>query len=124
MSVLETDPTFMYCPACATPATVQMKVAPGSSMFVEQMAPNWSSYNFLSVSKWIFADFFQSLAANPKALAVVDFLNIWGLILIGLALFFGILTRYASAFGIAMLSLYYVANPPFLGMDFGVPAEG
>ena len=86
--------------------------------------PNWTSYNFLSVSKWIFADFFQGLAANPTALAIVDFLNIWGLILIGLSLFFGILTRYASAFGILMLSLFYVANPPFLGMDFGVPAEG
>jgi uncharacterized membrane protein YphA (DoxX/SURF4 family) len=88
------------------------------------LSPNWSSYNFLSVSKWIFADFFQGLAANPKALEIVDFLNIWGLILIGLSLFFGILTRYSSAFGIIMLSLYYVANPPFLGMDFGVPAEG
>jgi len=88
------------------------------------LSPGWSSYNFLSVSKWIFADFFQSLAANPRALEIVDFLNIWGLILIGLSLFFGILTRYSSAFGIIMLSLYYVANPPFLGMDFGVPAEG
>jgi len=86
--------------------------------------PNWSSYNFLSVSKWIFADFFQSIAANPKALAIVDFLNVWGLILIGLSLFFGILVRYSSIFGILLLALYYVANPPFLGMEFGVPAEG
>jgi uncharacterized membrane protein YphA (DoxX/SURF4 family) len=88
------------------------------------LAPNWSSYNFLSVSKWIFADFFQGIAANPRILEIVDFLNIWGLILIGLALFFGVLSRVASAFGIILLSLYYVANPPFLGMDFGVPAEG
>jgi uncharacterized membrane protein YphA (DoxX/SURF4 family) len=86
--------------------------------------PNWSSYNFLSVSKWIFADFFQNLAANPKALAIVDLLNIWGLILIGLSLFFGILVRYSCVFGILLLGLYYVANPPFLGMEFGVPAEG
>lgn len=88
------------------------------------LSPNWTSYNFLSVSKWIFADFFQGLALNPTALAVVDFLNIWGLILIGLSLFFGVLVRISSAFGILMLLLYYVANPPFLGMDFGVPAEG
>jgi uncharacterized membrane protein YphA (DoxX/SURF4 family) len=88
------------------------------------LSPNWTSYNFLSVSKWIFADFFQSIATNPTALEIVDFLNIWGLILIGLSLFFGVLTRYSSAFGILMLSMYYVANPPFLGMDFGVPAEG
>jgi uncharacterized membrane protein YphA (DoxX/SURF4 family) len=88
------------------------------------LSPTWSSYNFLSVSKWIFADFFQGIAANSVALEIVDFLNVWGLILIGLSLFFGILTRYSCIFGIIMLSLYYIANPPFLGMDFGVPAEG
>jgi len=88
------------------------------------LSPTWTSYNFLSVSKWIFADFFQSIAANPRALEIVDFLNIWGLIFIGLSLFFGILTRYSCVFGILLLALYYVANPPFLGMDFGVPAEG
>ena len=88
------------------------------------LTPGWTSYNFLSVSKWIFADFFQGIAANPVALQIVDFLNIWGLILIGLSLFFGMLTRLSSVFGVFMLGLYYVANPPFLGMDFGVPAEG
>ncbi len=88
------------------------------------LSPTWSSYNFLSVSKWIFSDFFQGIAENPAALEIVDFLNIWGLILIGLSLFFGVLTRYSCIFGIIMLSLYYIANPPFLGMDFGVPAEG
>ena len=87
-------------------------------------SPAWSSYSFLAFSKWIFTDFFQGIAANPVALEIVDFLNIWGLILIGLSLFFGILTRYSCFFGIIMLSLYYIANPPFLGMDFGVPSEG
>lgn len=88
------------------------------------LSPGWSSYGFLTVSKWIFADFFQGIATHPAALAIVDFMNIWGLILIGLSLFFGVLVRYSSAFGIIMLSLYYIANPPFIGMDFGVPAEG
>jgi len=86
--------------------------------------PAWSSYGFLISSKWIFADFFQGIAANPEALQIVDFLNIWGLILIGLSLFFGLFTRYSCLFGIIMLSLYYIAYPPFLGMDFGVPSEG
>ena len=86
--------------------------------------PAWSAYGFLAGSKWIFADFFQGIAANPAALEIVDFLNICGLILIGLSLFFGILTRYSSIFGIVMLSLFYVAYPPFFGADFGVPSEG
>lgn len=88
------------------------------------LSPSWSAYNFLSLSKWILADFFKWMASNPEVLRVVDFLNIWGLILIGFALFFGVFTRLASAFGIVLLALYYIANPPFFGMDFGVPSEG
>jgi len=87
-------------------------------------APLWTSYDYLSVSKWIFSDFFQWLASTPQLLKIVDLLNTWGLILIGLALFLGIFTRLASISGIILLSLYYLANPPFVGMDFGVPVEG
>jgi uncharacterized membrane protein YphA (DoxX/SURF4 family) len=87
-------------------------------------SPLWTSYDFLSVSKWIFSDFFQWLASTPQLLKIVDLLNIWGLILIGLALFLGIFTRLSSILGIILLSLYYLANPPFVGMDFGVPVEG
>lgn len=86
--------------------------------------PGWSSFSYLSLSNWIFAGFFHEVAANPAALKIVDLLNIWGLIFIGLALFFGILTRYASAFGILLLLLYYIAHPPFLAVGLGMPAEG
>jgi uncharacterized membrane protein YphA (DoxX/SURF4 family) len=87
-------------------------------------SPLWTSYDYLSVSKWIFSDFFQWLASTPQLLRIVDLLNIWGLILIGLALFLGIFTRLSSILGIILLSLYYLANPPFVRMDFGVPVEG
>jgi uncharacterized membrane protein YphA (DoxX/SURF4 family) len=87
-------------------------------------SPLWTSYDYLLVSKWIFSDFFQWLASTPQLVRIVDLLNIWGLILIGLALFLGVFTRLASILGIILLSLYYLANPPFVGMDFGVPVEG
>ncbi|MDZ7345660.1 MAG: DoxX subfamily, partial [candidate division KSB1 bacterium] len=44
---------------------------------------NWTSAEYLSVSSWIFAPIFRRMAATPSVLVVVDFLNIWGLILIG-----------------------------------------
>ena len=91
-----------------------------SKLFTE----GWSSYNFLALSNWLFSDFFHWIADTPSVLSVVDFLNIWGLILIGLALFFGVFTRLASAGGVMLLMLYYFANPPLIGMDFGVPTEG
>ena len=86
--------------------------------------PSWSAYSYLINSKWIFAGIFNWMAETPGVLKVVDLLNVWGLILIGLALFFGIFTRAASIFGICLLSFYYLATPPFIGMDFGVLAEG
>ena len=83
---------------------------------------NWSSSVYLMESKWIFAGFFHWIIGNPTALAFVDFVNIWGLILIGLGLFVGMFTRLASISGMLLMIMYYVANPPF--MYSSVPAMG
>jgi uncharacterized membrane protein YphA (DoxX/SURF4 family) len=76
--------------------------------------PNWSSAMYLMESKWLFSGFFHWLIANNVTLQIVDFLNIWGLIIIGLCLFLGIFTRIAGISGTLLLLLYYVANPPFV----------
>jgi hypothetical protein len=64
------------------------------------------------------------MAANPEVMQIVDFLNIWGLILIGCGLIFGLFIKTASLLGVTLLSLYYIAHPPFIGMDMGIPLEG
>jgi len=79
------------------------------------MSPEWSSAGFLEQSQWLLSDTFHWIASDPAALQVVDLLNVWGLILIGLGLFLGLFTRIAGAAGIVLLSLYYVASPPFIG---------
>jgi uncharacterized membrane protein YphA (DoxX/SURF4 family) len=76
--------------------------------------PNWSSTSYLIESKWLFSGFFHWLISNNTTLRIVDFLNIWGLILIGLFLFIGLFTRVASISGTLLLLLYYIANPPFV----------
>ena len=81
---------------------------------IKLVIKDWSSYIYLSQSKWILSDLFGWIMANPTALAIVDFLNIWGLILIGLGLFFGIFTRIVSISGIVLLALYYIVAPPFI----------
>ncbi len=86
--------------------------------------PGWTSADFLSISNWWFAPFYHWIAETPAILQITDFLNIWGLILIGLALFIGLFERAAAISGILLLTLYYFANPPFVGNDFGVPTEG
>ena len=88
------------------------------------MTADWTSQGYLTVSKWIFGPIFRWMAETPPVLAAVDFLNIWGLTLIGIGLMFGALTRIAAVSGMVLISLYYLANPPFIGMDFGVVSEG
>jgi thiosulfate dehydrogenase [quinone] large subunit len=63
---------------------------------------------------------FHSLGASQTALNVVNPLVIWGEILIGVTLIFGIFTRAGLFFGAIQLMLYYLAqwppaNNPFMG---------
>jgi len=88
------------------------------------MAADWSSAPYLAGSKWIFAPLFTAMADSSSVIAIIDFINIWGMILIGLGLIFGLFTRLASAGGALMLFFYFVAYPPIPGYMFGVPAEG
>ncbi|HLF36240.1 MAG TPA: DoxX family protein [Cyclobacteriaceae bacterium] len=86
--------------------------------------PGWTSAESLQVSKWFLADFFHWIANTPSILIAADVINIWGLIIIGCCLLFGLAGRWASFAGILLLSLYYIANPPFVKPNFGIPSEG
>lgn len=86
--------------------------------------PDWSSVGFLLDSKWIFSGLFQNMASNPSVLNTVDFLNMWGLVAIGLGLILGFLARPAIIGGIILLSFYYISHPPFVGITYAMPSEG
>lgn len=109
-------------------ALVMLRVLIGWHFLYEGIAklfnPYWSSAGYLVEAKWLFSDLFASLVANPQAVKVVDFLNIWGLIAIGLCLIAGFLSTAASIAGIVLLFLYYITNPPIVGFKSSIPAEG
>ncbi|RLE01325.1 MAG: DoxX subfamily [Candidatus Aminicenantes bacterium] len=86
--------------------------------------PYWSSADYLMQSKWIFSGLFKALMASPTLLKIVDWLNIWGLMLIGLALMLGLGERVACWAGAVLLLLYYLAAPPFVGYNYSLPQEG
>ena len=88
------------------------------------LADGWSSAPYLAGSKWIFAPLFNAMAASQTIVGIVDFINIWGMILVGLGLILGLFTRWAAAGGTLMLFFYFVAYPPLPGYMFGVPVEG
>lgn len=91
---------------------------------VKAVNPNWSSVGYLMDSMGFLSGFFHSLAANRTILSVVDFLNIWGLIAIGLGLILGLFSRVALWCGIVLLTFYYLSHPPFIGLKFNLPMEG
>ncbi len=78
------------------------------------VTPNWSSAPFLLQSNWLFSNFFHFLASSEILLSIVDILNIWGQILIGLSLIIGLYSSLATLFGAVLIFSYYIAIPPFI----------
>lgn len=67
--------------------------------------PAWSAAGYLKGAK-TFAWFYQWLLA-PSVLPVIDFLNEWGLTLIGVSLILGVFVRWSSYAGVLIMALYY-----------------
>ncbi len=88
-----------------------------SKLFME----NWSAQSYLANATGFLSGFYHWLASGESLVKVIDVLNVYGLILIGLALFLGVFVRLASAGGILLLLLYYFAYPPFGTSLFGSP---
>ena len=88
------------------------------------LKPEWTSYWFLEESKWILSGVAHWITSNQGVLDSVDFLNTWGLILIGLGLILGLFTRAAAFAGAILIGLYYLFNPPLVGITTMAPMEG
>jgi len=90
---------------------------------VKLFDPEWTAAGYLESATGPLSAFYQALAANETLLSVVNVLNVWGLILIGLGLFLGLFTRASQMAGIILLALYYLSHPPVF-TDPGFFREG
>ena len=72
----------------------------------------------------MFAGMFHSMAANADVVAVVDWLNKWGLTMIGLGLMLGLLTQLALFAGMLLLIMYFLSHPPLASVTYILPQEG
>jgi thiosulfate dehydrogenase [quinone] large subunit len=86
--------------------------------------PQWSSLSFLQDSKGLLEGIAGWIIANPGVLNVVDFLNTWGLIAIGLGLLLGLLSTLAAATGSLLVLVYYLNATPLIGVEYILPADG
>lgn len=91
---------------------------------IKLIGSGWSAESYLNGTSSFLSGLFHWMASNSAVMEAVDFLNIWGLILIGLGLFLGFFARTAVYAGILLLSFYYIAYPPLQGYNFGIPQEG
>ncbi len=76
--------------------------------------PMWSAEGYLANAK-TFSGLYQWFS-NPEILPVVNFLNEWGLTLIGVTLMLGVFVRLSAFLGALMMLLYY-----FPILDFPFP---
>jgi thiosulfate dehydrogenase (quinone) large subunit len=86
--------------------------------------PYWTAAGYLAEAKGFLKQWAVNVAASPTAVTVVDYLNEYGLVLIGLGLLVGICTRFSMLTGIVLLALYYIVAPPFPGYSYAMPSEG
>jgi thiosulfate dehydrogenase [quinone] large subunit len=107
---------------------VALRMLVGWHFFYEGLAkrlnPYWTSAEYLDGAQWLLKGMFRSVAASATAVTIVDFLNVWGLMAIGLGLLTGLFTRAATIAGVVLLGLYYLAAPPFAGLTYAMPTEG
>lgn len=88
------------------------------------LIPNWSAAGYMANSRGLFSGIFHWIASSPSILWFVDLLVVWGLVMIGLALFLGIFSRLAGIMGMILVASFYLANPPLITTSYGVVAEG
>jgi thiosulfate dehydrogenase [quinone] large subunit len=91
---------------------------------VKLWSQNWSAGGYLADSAGPFKGLFYWMAGNADVLKVVDFLNVWGLVLIGLGLILGLFTRWAIIGGIVLLAFYYLSHPALINVKYALPSEG
>ncbi len=102
-----------------TVSLVALRIAMGWLLFYAGVTkiinPAWSAAGYLKGAKTFTGIY--GWFASPGNIGWVNFLNEWGLTLIGLALIFGILTRYASWAGVLLMVLYYfpILDFPYAG---------
>lgn len=86
--------------------------------------PGWTAKSYLLAAVGPFSSVFKEIAHTPGILHIVDILNEWGLVLIGLSLFIGLLSKPSKILGMILLLFYYLSYPPVAGLTNSGYVEG
>lgn len=86
--------------------------------------PGWTSYGYIMDSQGIFSELFKQLGNNATLMPIVDAINIYGLIVVGLFLILGLFERAGYIGAITLLVLYYLSHPASINATYLLPPEG
>ena len=85
--------------------------------YVKIVAEGWSSAGYLNAAPGPFAGMFHAMASLSWMVSVIDIIMAWGLTLVGIALILGLFTRLASVAAVFFLIMFYLSNPPWIGVQ-------
>lgn len=98
-------------------ALMLLRVAIGWHLLYEGLAKwgadAWSSAAYLRGADGLGAGLFHWIAETPWALNAADAITVWALMAVGLLLMLGVITRTVSLAGGLLLTMFYLASPPF-----------
>lgn len=90
-------------------AYLALRFVVGAMFFLgawKKVTSDWSASAYLLSANGPFADWFHSLAGN----GLIDTVNAWGMLLLGIALILGLCVRPAAILGAVLMVLYYLAH--------------
>lgn len=97
---------------------VALRITLGWLMFytgvTKVLDSSWSAEGYIKGAKSFV--WFYDLLLHPAVLPVVNFLNAWGLTLLGVSLILGLFVRWSTISGMVLMMLYYIAI-----LDFPYP---
>lgn len=88
------------------------------------LTPGWTSYGYIMDSQGLFSGLFKSIGQNTALMPLVDAVNIYGLIIIGIMLILGLFEKVGYIAAISLLALYYFSHPASLNAVYILPPEG
>ncbi len=79
--------------------------------------PDWTAAGYLNAAK-TFAGVYHWFA-SPGVIPLINFVNEWGQLILGIALILGIFVRLGSIFGAVLMLLYYlpILEFPYIGKN-------
>ncbi len=106
---------------CFNVALTISRIVLGWLMFyaglLKLITPSWTAAGFLHGAQ-TFAGLYAWFA-TPGLIGIVNFLNAWGLTLLGVSLILGLFVRWTAWPGVALMLLYYLASNAFPAVPNG-----